>query len=180
MKAQKILLLFTALLCLNSCSSEDDNSSVNSSLVVGEWKMDKLVYSGSSKLTQDGTTYATEYSGEAVDVDFRVTFHDDNTFDAVGSYTVNLVTNFNGEVIEQSVPISSETSGTWELKGDKIITSGMIQTPSQNSGQSNRSEGVIVELSDSKLIISVNQSDKLEIDGLTTEYTTEGVQEFSR
>ncbi len=95
MKNPKYLLLIAVLVSLVSCS-KDENPGVDVSLVLGEWNLEEITYSGTSTVTQGGQTLTSSYTGEAIDLDARVIFNNDNKFRTEGSYTIKVITTVMG------------------------------------------------------------------------------------
>ncbi len=172
------LLSQCALICLLSisivsCSSDDDNNTATNQLL-GDWRMDAYTYEGVSTTTNQYGTVTSDYTGEAINIDFLMTFAEDpNTVTGAGSYDIRLTTTTLGQTIVQEVPATQgffSATGEWSRSGNTITMS--------NQGQDQ--EYLIEELSDSKLTLSSSASTSVITGGGLASTSLDLILEFSR
>lgn len=167
---------------LISCSKDEDEPSVDNSLIVGVWNLEEHEYSGTTSVSQGGTSMETTYTGETYDIDARIILNSDNTFRTEGSYSIRLTTNFEGESWVDTYTFSDVTNtGTYRIENNKIISEG--NTPQQpGQGQINMavSEGTIAELTANRLVIVFDQDYTQEQQGINMNISLQGQQVLSR
>lgn len=122
MKNFKLLFVAFLLLGLTSCSSDDDNPTIN---IVGSWTMTEgIVEPASITVEMGGMQIPVEVSGNFIEIDDqnRLTFKEDNTFSSV---TGNIAVELN--LVVMGIPQTQrfEASdlfgqGTWELNGKEL------------------------------------------------------------
>lgn len=89
--------LFATLLSFFIFSCSGDDNSIDTANLSGEWELEAFNYEGTSSVSQNGQTYSSSYSGESSDIDAKVNFKDNNTWESEGSYLVTLTTNLKEE-----------------------------------------------------------------------------------
>ena len=166
MKTIKFSLLAFLCLFIASCSS-DDTPNTDSSMVTGTWNLEAFDYSGETTGNFDGMDISAAYQGLAKNIDATLSFNSDNTFDFQGDYDVELTTGG----MTQVVPMEDvSSSGTWRIEGNNLITSGAVGQV-QGEGVQGPQESImrISEVSESRMVLLVDQEDKI----------TEGGMEFT-
>lgn len=76
----------------NTGVTEGDVDKTPGKLLVGTWVLSELEYESTSVATQEGITVTTKSWGEAFDMNYLITFNDDNTLLGEGEYTIRLKT----------------------------------------------------------------------------------------
>lgn len=181
MKTIKYFLAIFAFATLVSCSVEDDNPSVDQSLLVGEWNLEEYNYSGTTKLTQGSNSYSTSYIGEALNLDARVILNSDNTYITAGTYTIKLSSTGNGQTDVQEVPMGNiASSGTYRVEGNKFITDNQPTQPQEEMGIMAINEATIVELTSSRMVLSIDDTVLTEMEGIAIEVKVKAIQVYSR
>lgn len=175
-----LALLFIAFV---SCSGDDDDASVQTSDLTGEWNLQEMDYSGTSTVNFGGTTASTSYSGELISGGALVTFNDDNTWTSGGSYTIRLTTNMEGMTDVQDVPVSDFSgSGTYSVNGNKITTTQEeydLEEPFTISPMGIE-EATISELTADRLVLTFDYAETTTMNGMEVEITMEGYQVLTR
>jgi len=141
MKISKSLFYVLMLLVLASCGQEEESQDL-----VGTWNLQEFEYAGTSTIIFEGESSITDFEGEARDITATVVFDADGTFQAQGSYTIDLTSDFGGQVISTPVVINNFLgSGTYELDGTTLTTTD-DQTNQTGSGEITRLDGANLEL----------------------------------
>jgi len=174
MKTIKLALLTFLFITFSSCSKDSDNNSdLNSSMIVGEWNLSSLNYNGKTELNFNDTNYTTVFSGVAENIAYTLTFNANNTFKTEGGYDVNLTT----DGFSQIYPIVGYTSsGDWSIEGNILKTSvGLAQL---NEGELTASESVgeviIQEITENRMVLIVDQVTKFNESGFENIATVSG------
>lgn len=171
MKRFNLLFMLGLFGLICSCGSDDSSSSDEG--LVGTWNLLTLDYSGVSSVTGSGISSSSEFAGEASDISTTLTFNDDNTYVASGSYTITLVTEIMGTAFEQEVVFTDFLgTGTWERDGDIVRT--------QADGQPEAAPLMIIELDGSSLIFDFETSQTTEMQGFITSFSVDGRYTFDR
>ncbi len=171
MKLLKILSL-TLLIAFTSCKKDDDNPPPGNTSgdIVATWIATDYSYEGSTTTEAMGITVTSDFVGTASDLDLDITFNADNTFESSGSYTLNLVTTFEGQTIEQDLPITVSSSGTYELEGDMLTIDGNGLT----------SEATILELTETTLRYTATAETTQTVGGATATTTITETTVFTK
>ncbi len=168
MKTIKLSLLAILFIAFSSCSKDDDNNSdLNTSMMVGEWNLESFMYEGKSDANFEGIDLSTTYSGVSENEDFKLTFNENNTFTSVGTYDVKLTV----EGITQLVSLgNNSSSGDWSVNGNILTTSSLFTQVNGSPAQSEAiSEMRITEISENRLALTFDQESTINQSGL--EYT---------
>ncbi|NRD19938.1 lipocalin family protein [Winogradskyella eckloniae] len=116
--------LFCCVICLMACASDDDNSNdeLSTSDLLGTWVGVDLDYSGNTTFEYLGIPVVSQFTGEAYDIDYTITFTDNpNQFYTNGTYSMELTTTFLGETEVSSVEnLEFLGDGTWSLSGSEL------------------------------------------------------------
>lgn len=89
MRFTKLLLFLALPLMMLSCSKEDENPVFDESLLVGDWQISSLDYSGTATTTMDGFSSTATYTGKGVEMDMIVRFlQDPNSVVSDGEYGI--------------------------------------------------------------------------------------------
>lgn len=163
MKTIKLSLLAILFIAFSSCS-KDDEPNVNNPMMLGEWNLSSFNYQGTSDATYEGMNLSTSYTGEAENVDFTLTFNDDNTFKAQGTYDVRLVMEGFTQVVSMD---NTASTGDWSVNGNVLNTSTLFTqingSPSQDSSVS---ELIIKELTANRMVLAFDQESVINQAGL--------------
>ncbi len=175
MKTIKLSLLAILFITFSSCSKDDDNNSdLNTSMMLGEWNLESFNYEGTSEANFEGFDFSTSYSGVSENEDFTLTFNENNTFESNGKYDVRLTV----EGITQLVPLETTTStGDWSVNGNILTTSSLF---TQVNGSPTQSESIsemrITEITENRMVLSFDQESKVNQSGL--DYTVTLIGEY--
>ncbi|WP_248723057.1 lipocalin family protein [Seonamhaeicola sp. ML3] len=173
MKIFKFLSI-TLVLVLTSCNIEsvDGESSSSSASIVGSWRMVEYVYTGETVTTGGGETLTSDFIGEGVDMDYTIVFSEEpNNLTASGSLSIKLTSTVLGQTSTQTIPTGSVLAdGTWEQKGDEIITFA--------NGQEGRMK--IESLTETELVLTINQEEDLSQAGFTIISTIDAIITLER
>lgn len=158
-KLSVLFLLF--LITLTSCSDESVSTEITEG-IVGAWEMLDYDYKGTTTTTAQGQTISADFIGEAQDIDYTITFEEDPNVTIVdGSFTIKLTTTLDGQTFTETLNINdlqTINSGTWELIDGYLVVQaegGMEATYK------------IEELTDTSLVLSINQDIDLSQSGVT-------------
>ncbi len=188
MKKLNYLLLASLLsISIISCSSDESDNDINQDNIMEEMNVEEgddieetgLISENSIIGTWELTDYSsvnarniTEFSGESLtttfqydssDLDYFITFNDDNTLIANGSYNLEVTTTTFGQSFSQDFPIESNNdSANWTLTSSNTLILSAL-------GSDIDGEYDIIEISDSLLRLSLNFSD---LNSLINEQTT--------
>lgn len=163
MKTIKLSLLAIIFIAFSSCS-KDDEPDTNTSMMLGEWNLSTFNYQGTSDATYEGMNLSTSYTGEAENVDFTLTFNDDNTFKAQGKYDVRLIVEGITQVVSMD---NTASSGDWSVDGNVLNTSTLFTqingSPSQGESASKL---IIKELTANRMVLTFDQESEISQSGL--------------
>lgn len=174
-------MLLTALATFISCSNDDNDPEVDSGMILGEWQLDEMNYSGTTTVTMEGQTSSISYEAEAIDMDAQVIFNDQSTYSTKGSYTIRMTTNMEGYTDVQDYPFSNVNgTGTYRLEGDKIFTNADIPAGSEQEYLMSSGEGTIMELTENRMVIFNSEEVTSTTDNMEMEVTLELIQILSR
>ena len=168
MKIFKLLFLSVLVSTMVACSSDDDSNDGGGDTtgdLVATWVGETIDYTGTSVSEIDGfPDITTEFVGTGYDVDYTMTFSENpNEITSAGSYSIELVTTFEGQSTTQNVEnLNWANIGEWSRTGDEVtVTVG-----------SDTSTMTIVELTDTVLRINVVDVSVVEQQGITKTATT--------
>ncbi|MEB2778209.1 lipocalin family protein [Algoriphagus sp. D3-2-R+10] len=173
MKLFKTLILLATVSIALSCSSSENESPLDSKLLVGDWKFDSYDYAVTTKTSFNGDIYESKSEGTAIESDAKVSFSElPNTYSGEGYYLVSLKTEVNGTSYEQVIEVDNFLQeGTWEVSGDKLFVS--------NSDQQT-DELTIVELNSTSLVLHFTKGLNENSNGSNIETMIEGTAYYSR
>lgn len=177
MRALKVMLLLTAMVIFVSCSKDDDGPQTDKNMILGEWDLTELSYTGTTSVN-DGTETATvSYSAEAIDMDAQVTFIDGSNYTTGGSYTITLTSTVDGETTVEDYYYPDLTgSGTYKIEGNKMTT-----TPQGGEGQIiQASEAIIQELTPNRIVFLIKQESVTTVEGMEVQISLEMIQVLTR
>ena len=126
---KKINFLFVALAMLvASCSSDDDNSTPEPEVtdsILGTWNMVDFEYGGTTRTEVLGEAITTEFTAEAFNIDYMLTFEEDpNVVTASGGYDVRVTTTFSGQTSTEEISnLNAINTGDWEIVDGNILRS---------------------------------------------------------
>jgi hypothetical protein len=174
---KKLSLLFIAFtFVLTSCSSDDGDSSGNGDVsgdIVGTWIGVDVDYSGSTVTQIPGAPdLVADFVGEAYDVDYTLTFSENpNELVSEGSYSIELTTTTLGQSQTDNVEdLEFLSDGTWDKVGDQLTVVSNGET----------STGTIVELTDTSLIVEIDQVQDISQQGFVINTTVNVITTFTR
>lgn len=180
MKTTKFFFALLTVAILASCSKEDDVPPVDDSLLLGEWNLEEYIYSGTSSVSQGGTTMTISFVGEFYDIDARLILNSDNTYRTEGSYVVELTSTMEGQTFTENRPSPYvEATGTYRIENSTLITGdNQVQQP----GDVNMTviQGTIAELTANRLVIVFDQDFVSGTEGAQLNISVEGQQVYSR
>lgn len=156
---KSIITLFVLTIAVASCSTDDDTPEVNNDLIVGEWEITDLVSETNTTTTFNGESFVASAIGVGSNFNYTITFNEDNTTTASGSYAFTTTTIIQGEEVVQTTPIEDlMTEGTWSIDGDQLIFTGLTTSsslPDSPFDQSQDAESsTIVVLNETTLILT--------------------------
>lgn len=164
---KSIITLFVLTIALVSCSTDDDAPDVDTNLIVGEWAISDLTTDSDLSYTALGQTVTSTSNGNGSNFDYSVTFNEDNTLVANGSYDYTTTTSTQGLEDTQTFAIDDvNTDGTWSISGDQITFSGFTTAQIDNdfiSGEPTGSSTIVV-LNETTLIISTDLANAIPLD----------------
>lgn len=162
---KSIIALFILSFTVISCSSDDDSSNdVDTSLIVGEWAINTLVSESVVEASVLGQTVTTEGETIGSDFDYTITFNEDGTLIANGSYTATSTSSVDGQDFPTQTTTVSDinTSGTWSIDGDELTFTGFTTGQVDNdfiSGENLENVSIITTLNDTTLSFESDLSD---------------------
>ncbi|MDR7128993.1 hypothetical protein J2X69_001328 [Algoriphagus sp. 4150] len=173
MKLSKNLILLAAISLGFSCGSSENESPVDSALIVGGWDMESYEYSISTKMTYGEEVFETFNRGVATESDAQVIFSESpNTYSGKGSYVILLTAEVDGESFEEEIKLDNLfQDGTWEISGDKLIVDNSSQ-PSQ--------EITIAKLNANSLVLKFLEESTVDYPGSTIVSKREGTATYTR
>lgn len=124
MRFTKLLLLCGLPMMLLSCSREDENPVFDESLLIGDWQITSLDYSGTTTTTLAGFKTTANFTGKGVGLDMIVRFlQDPNTVVSEGEYSIDLKTTVLGQTSTSTLHFSDfMMPGAWKIEGgNKLI-----------------------------------------------------------
>lgn len=181
MKSFRSVLLVAALITCFSCSNDNNDPEVSSEMILGEWNLEEMSYSGTSTATMNGQTSSLVYAAEAIDMDAQVIFNDQSNYSTKGSYTIRMTTTMEGSTDVQDHLISNaNATGTYRIEGNKIYTSANQPADSEQEYLMDTGEGTIMELTGNRMVIFSSEEVNTTSDGMALEVTMELIQILSR
>ncbi len=173
---KKIVFLFLlgAVFVTGCKKDEPSKTDVNTDKIVGEWTMTSASSNdGESVTTLNGTTITSTFTWEAKDINAKINFKDDKTFDSYGSYTLSTVTTTNGQVITTEASTGEyQYSGTWKLNGDEL------ETTNDTNGETGK--GKILVLDDHNLKTQIKATITRNVNGGTQVATQTVIATYTR
>ena len=171
-KKTTILFAFIAALSFNSCSDDSDSDFDTSGDLIGVWQGVDVDYSGNTVTSFAGQSETSDFVGEAYDVDYTITFTEDpNNVVSDGSYSVELTSTTLGQTNTQNFEnLEFLENGSWSKSGNQlsIISNGVEQIMT------------ILELTDTKLTLSITTVEDLSQSGVTITSTLDVITTYTR
>lgn len=181
MKGIKFIMLVAALVTCISCSEENNDPEVNQGILLGEWQLEEMNYSGTTSVAGDGQTSTVSYAAEAIDINAQVTFTDASNYSTKGSYTIRMHTTVEGETAVQNFPYTNiNGSGTYRIEGNKIFTNPGTPSTSDQEFLMDSSEGTLMELTENRMVIFIEEEVNSTVENMELNVTYEVIQIFSR
>ena len=169
MKIFKLLFLSVLVSTMVACSSDDDSNDNGGGDTTGDlvatWVGVSVEYTGTSVSEITGfPDITTEFVGTGYDIDYTMTFDENpNEISSTGSYSIELVTTFEGQSTTQNVEnLSWLNIGEWSRTGDEVSVTVNGETSTMT----------IVELTDTTLSINIVDVSVIEQQGITKTATT--------
>lgn len=165
-------LSFLTILMFNTSCKDDPDDMVMEPLVYeieGEWKMSALEFSNEGSGSIFGIPFEQSSEGTASDMDVTVMFKSDNTFTAVGTYTLDIDITATAlgmnETTTAAVPvIFTDVAGTYTLdKPDLMVMkdTGTITTEDPDVEAPGLIVGTsVVVITENKLVVTVTTSNE--------------------
>lgn len=158
------LLLLAATFTFSGCNNDDDDNSSND--LVGTWNMIDYTSSGESSTTTFGLTINTTFTGNATNLDYRVTFNDDNTYAVEGSFDLNLNFITEGTPSEQNFMFTDGmANGTYTVSGNTMTTQGeflSVDVDGMNLNDPGESQEITFSIDGDRLTMTQEASDMVE------------------
>lgn len=166
---KKLIALCITLICIiTSCSTESVDSDNNSSTIVGTWEMVDYDYSGTTVTEFQGQSSTTTFTGEAYDIDNKITFEENpNKFISEGSYNIKLTYTVSGQTTTQNIEnleALTTSTGAWEILDGELMTSSSINNET--------GKFKIEKLTESTLVLTAEQEEDLSQSGAKVITTT--------
>lgn len=180
MKNLRLIALLAVISTCFSCSKDDNETDVNSS-VLGEWQLEEISYSGTTSVNADGFTSIVSYSAEAIDIDAQVIFNDATNYTTKGSYVIRMTTTFDGDTEVENYPFTNiNGSGTYRIEGNKIFTEPNLPPGSEQEYLMGSGEGTILELTENRMVLFVAEQVNSTVENMEMEVTYEVTQILTR
>lgn len=181
MKNLRLIALLAVIgICL-SCSNDDNDTDVNSSMVLGEWQLEEISYSGTSSVNGDGFTSLVSYSAEAIDINAQVIFNNATNYTTKGNYVIRMTTTVDGATEVENYPyININGSGTYRIEGNKIFTEPTLPRASEQEYLMGSGEGTIIELAENRMVFFMAEQVNSTIENMELEVTYEVTQILTR
>jgi len=171
MKIFKFLFAFALFASLASCSKEEDVTA--EAAIMGEWIVTDISYEGTSTSGVGGTTQSFDFTGTGFDMDLKISFSDDpKDYTAEGDYSIKLVTDFQGS------PITTDWTNVGFIGSGDWVKTGNTLTVTASTGEIQSAN--IVELTDSKMIISWDFEDTMMQQGSVITQNVSGTYTFEK
>lgn len=177
MKTIKFYLLAIVVAFSVSCSS-DDTSSVDSSGMLGEWKLSEFNYDGSTKMSYDNMNYDFQFTGELTESDLTINFKEDGTYFAKGAYSIAL----SMEGMVQDIPLELNSStGNWSIDGDMLNFSNGFITMSTGEGMASKpGTAKITEVTSNKMVLYFEDIEEINQNGFENSINYSGTYILTR
>ena len=165
-------IIITLTLIFTSCNTESVDVPNVSENIIGVWRGVGLDYSGKTVTDAQGQTITADFTGEAYDMDYTLTFKENpNAIVSEGNYSLKLTTTVLGQTSVQNLEnIEFLEAESW-TKTDNIL--------SISSGNESY-DYAIIELTNSKLILSISTEENLSQQGVSVISTINATMTFSR
>lgn len=174
MKIFKFIFLAVLTVSLVACDSDDDstNNDTTNADLVGTWQGEDMDYSGTSETQAQGQTVTSSFVGEAIDVDYTLTFTEDpNMVTSNGSYGIELTTTSNGQTVTQTIDnLTFLETGVWTRTGNTLTI--------DSDGEA--SAATIEQLTENALRIAVTEVETITQGDFSVTTTTNLVATFVR
>ena len=166
-----------------SCSGEDDSPKLETSNLVGEWFREDMNYTGTSTVNFGETSMTTLFSGELLESDAIIFLKENNTWTSGGNYTIRLTSDIEGMTDVQEVSVTDLSgSGTYSVNGN-IFTTNQEELDFDGDFEMSPmeiSEATISELTDERLVLTFDNIQVVNMEGMEVEIRIEGSQILTR
>ena len=147
-----LLILTAAISCKNDDDSTTDNPT-NADLIVGTWDMaDNTVTNGNADLTVQGIPINTDFTWTGSNMDYQLTFGDDNMVSENGSFDLNVIATVLGQPFNRTLNVATSTMADVIASGDYTVAGDQLMA--QNNGMPVTAS--IMELTDTTLKLSLD------------------------
>lgn len=181
MKNLKLIALLAVIGTCFSCSNDDNDTDANPSMVLGEWQLEEMSYSGTSSVNGDGFTSFVSYSAEAIDINAQVIFNNATNYTTKGSYVIRMTTTYDGDTEVENYPFTNiNGSGTYRIEGNKIFTEPTLPPASEQEYLMGSGEGTIIELTENRMVVFMAEQVNSTIENMELEVTYEVTQILTR
>ncbi len=176
---KSIITLVILTIIFTSCSTDDEINDVNTTLIVGEWEITSLENNTTLDLTVEGQTATSTSYGTGSNFNYTITFNDDSSLIANGSYDYTVTSSTNGSEITQTTSFEDiNTTGNWSVNGDQMSFTGFITFQTDNqiiSDDINPGTSTITVLNETTLVLTTDLGNS-EISGFPegVDYNFEG------
>lgn len=180
MKSTLYLLLFTAM-GLISCSENEQPPEEASSLVVGEWNIEEINFTGTSTVTEGGQSLTCEYTGHASAMEMTMIYDSDNNYSIQGKYNIMVITILNGDTnSDLQVYPHISTTGTYSIQENILVTTANWSPGKDPVYPLASFEGAIKELTLNKMVLFIEKQESSIVNGTQIENNYQMTQIFSR
>ena len=124
------LLTLSLLVLTTACKKEEASPTYTEAEVSGKWEMKSFrSEDGKSHTTSSNSEIDADYEVTAKDIDWQITFNEDNSFTGLGKYTMVMSTTYSGQTSEQELDINGwGASGTWTVGNNQLTVEGNGET----------------------------------------------------
>jgi hypothetical protein len=168
MKHLKSIITLIILTFTLASYSTDDAPDVDTNLIVGTWSIQDLNFSSDLTYAFAGQTISSTSNGSGSNFDYTVTFNEDNTLVANGSYDYIVTSTTDGEEFTQTITIEDvDTNGTWSIDGNQLTFTGFTTAQVDNdfiSGGQDAGSSTIEILNATTLLIASDLEDAVPLD----------------
>ncbi|MEL7005708.1 MAG: lipocalin family protein [Bacteroidota bacterium] len=175
MKFSKLFFILLAVTIFSACSDDEDAPNISEDLLVGDWELTDLDYSGTSVLTVPGLGegITSTFEGTGLNLNLDLTFTTDpNEFITQGDYGVRLVTTIEGqEVVNELENADFINNGTWTRDGNILTVTSTLGGPQ---------EATIISVDQNSFTLGYDFEETVTELGVTNTTVVNGVYIFSR
>ncbi|WP_044210061.1 lipocalin family protein [Flammeovirga sp. OC4] len=175
-KINSIFCLFIFACLFSSCTDDAENS-IDSALLVGEWKNTFQEVRTTTTVMDSDMAVDTESLNAYENINITTRFNSDKTMEVVGTTDIINRTYFeglNGELDSIDFNLTNvaiDQTGTWSLNGNQL-------TLSNESAAAQALD--VTSLTENELILDFNLSQEVTSSGITQKVTAQGRIKYSR